>query len=304
MTVIDYRDVLKINDLAAEADDGLGVKVAVIDTGIPVADGVPVYIGANFTHTDAQDTGHATFIGSILFGDREIVGMCPKATPCFCKVFDGKAAKPATVAEAIDYAVRVWGVDVINLSLGFAPGPYQDARLKQACETAILKGVAIVAPAGNDGNRVMWPASMPGVICVGASNGKEREPFSNTGDIDVVAPGSDIYGLSADGYIEKKSGTSFSTAMIAGLIALIIARRRKKKLTTTLQDVRKELLDRCVDIGEKGWDEETGYGFPFADLSQPSFMSRVGLSLCSFFAIIRSAVNKVAMYLKHKEDKT
>ena len=290
MKLIDYRDVLKVSDLAAEADDGLGVRVAVVDTGIPTVDGVPVCLAGNFTHDDGPDTGHATFIGSILFGDREITGICPKATPCFCKVFDGKAAKPSDVAAAIDYAVSIWRADVINLSLGFSSDKTHDAKLKQACESAILRGVVLVASAGNDGGKVMWPASMPGVICVGASDGKNREPFSNTGEVDVVAPGSDIYGLGTDGRVEKRSGTSFSTAMITGLMALILAKRRRKGLPTTLQELRKELLSKCVDIGREGWDEETGYGFPFIALAKPSFIRRVGLSICAFFATIRSAI--------------
>lgn len=304
MKLIDYRDVLKISDLAKEAADGLDVRVAVVDTGIPTVDGVPVCLAGNFTHDDGPDTGHATFIGSILFGDREIGGICQNATPCFCKVFDGKAAKPATVAAALDYAVNIWKADVVNLSLGFSQAAGQDAKLKQACESAILRGVVLVASAGNDGGKVMWPASMPGVICVGASDGKDREPFSNTGEIDVVAPGSDIYGLGTDGHIEKRSGTSFSTAMVTGLMALILARRRRKGLPTTLQELRKELLDRCVDIGKNGWDEETGYGFPFPSLAKPSFIKRIGLSICSFFATIRSAICRSRSVPKNKEDKT
>jgi subtilisin len=304
MTLIDYRDVLKVADLAAEADDGLGVRVAVVDTGIPTADGVPVCLAGNFTHDDGPDTGHATFIGSILFGNREIAGVCPKATPCFCKVFEGRSAKPADVAAAIDYAVNIWHVDVVNLSLGFSSSGAHDARLRQACESAILKGVVIVASAGNDGGKVMWPASMPGVICVGSSDGEGREPFSNTGEVDVVAPGSDVYGLGLDGGIEKKTGTSFSTAMITGLMTLILARRLRRGLPTSIPELRKELLSRCIDLGREGWDEETGYGFPFVSIEKPSFISRAALSVYSFFATIRSAIGRSRSVPKNKEDKT
>jgi len=301
MTMLDYREVLGISGLASEAGDGLGVKVAVIDTGIPVVDGVPVSLGNNFTHDDEPDSGHATFIGSVLFGDREVIGICPKATSCFCKVFAHGTAKPETVAEAIGYAVNIWKADVINLSLGFYNMGDCNKVLKQACESAILKGVVLVAAAGNDGSKVFWPAAMPGVVSVGAANGKDKAAFSSHGKIDVVAPG-EVYGLNAQGYVVKQTGTSFSAALITGLMSLILARRRRKELPVTLQDLKKELIDRCVDLGKKGWDEETGFGLPFPDMGKPSFVKRVGLSLCRVSAIIKTALGKVATYLKHKED--
>lgn len=303
----DYRERLKISDLASEADNGRGIKVAVIDTGIPDVYGVPVSMAENFSSFgDTADTGHATFVGSILFGiNSSIHGICTNATSYFGKVFYGNIAKPETVAAAINYAVDIWGVDVINLSLGFAGTSPCNELLRKACDKAKAKGVMVVASAGNTGGtKTFWPASLPDVLCVGSSDGKEKSSFSNSGDVDVVAPGADILGLGLDGKITSRSGTSFSTAIITGLLTLLLARRRKTDKKATAQSMRQELLDLCVDIGARGWDCDTGYGFPFPGLVHTTFIQRMGLSAYSFFDTIKTTIGKIIASLRPRRRKS
>lgn len=296
--MVDYRKKLKISDLATEANDGLGVKVAVIDTGIPVTYGVPVNLAENFTSDDAADTGHATFVGSILFGvSKYMIGICPKATSCFCKVFNRGVATPEAVAKAISYAADIWKVDIINLSLGFS-GDSCNKLLQQACDTAIEKGVLIIAAAGNNGRRTFWPAALKDVMCVGSSDGKIREKFSNHGKVDIVAPGTLLAGLNIAGALESKTGTSFSAALITGLTALILARRRKCDAAIKAIDIKQELIDMCVDLGVAGYDSETGYGFPFSKIIHNTFITKAGLWLHSFCAIIKNTIRRIITSLK------
>lgn len=259
----DYREFLGISALAKEASDGEGVKVAVIDTGIPAIDAILVSRASNLSAERINaclDREHATFVGSLLFGNRRIVGVCPKATACFCKVFSNNTTSQKLVAQAIRHAVDEWHAEVINLSLGFSGRKDCSETLKKACEYAAEKNVLLVAASGNDGGITMWPAGLDAVISVGASDGEEKEDFSNAGKVDVVIHGRDLEGFDCNGDITTKTGTSFSTALVSGVLALIIAKRRKAGESCSRSDVMQELVSHCIDIGPEGKDAETGYG--------------------------------------------
>jgi Subtilase family len=102
------------------------------------------------------------------------------------------------------------------------------------------KGIVVLAPAGNEGTRNRkFPAASAGIIGVGAlcADWSERASFSSFGGwVDVFAPGEDIVNAFANGTYTchwqpdkgtdrqftgqaRWSGTSFSTPMVAGLIA-------------------------------------------------------------------------------------
>ncbi|SHJ72854.1 S8 family serine peptidase, partial [Desulfofundulus thermosubterraneus] len=71
------------------------------------------------------------------------------------------------VSQAIAHAVDC-GAQVINLSLD---GPQYSQALADAVDYAWERGVVVVAAAGNEGGPVSYPAALPHVIAVAASDG-------------------------------------------------------------------------------------------------------------------------------------
>lgn len=130
------------------------------------------------------------------------------------------------VARAIGQAVSDQ-VDVINLSFG-ARGPAPTA-VQQAVAHALARGVVVVAAAGNDRGRAsdQWPANIPGVIVVSATDGRDqRAAFSNSTsgmDQGLSAPGVGICVATHDGHYALADGTSHAAGMVSGLAGVLKA---------------------------------------------------------------------------------
>ena len=103
-----------------------------------------------------------------------IEGMAPGASVVALKVFsnDLLTAPTSTIVQAIDYAVNVGHVNVLNESFGSNPYP-DDATdpISIANQDAIDAGVAVTASTGDtgSGNTLGTGSTDPNVIAVGAS---------------------------------------------------------------------------------------------------------------------------------------
>jgi len=162
-----------------------------------------------------------------------------------------------TVAEEDNWIAAIeWmearGVDVTNTSLGYYDWySYRDmdgdtAPITRAADAAAARGVVVVTSAGNEGEYpVPDPDAMPlvhyigapadgdSVIAVGAtySNGV-RVSFSSHGPTfdgrikpDVMARGVDVASVSPtnlSGYNLTLDGTSFSSPLVTGVVALLL----------------------------------------------------------------------------------
>ncbi|CAG5068053.1 hypothetical protein DYBT9623_00781 [Dyadobacter sp. CECT 9623] len=138
------------------------------------------------------------------------------------------------VAHAIEYAVDN-GAKVINMSFGkfFSP---QKNLVDKAVAYAETKGVLIVSAAGNESTNVdslhFFPTAhylsgkrASNLINVGAtaSDSGLVAYYSNYGknNVDIFAPGSDIYTTARDTTYLTESGTSFAAPVVSGIAALI-----------------------------------------------------------------------------------
>jgi uncharacterized protein YjdB len=180
------------------------------------------------------------------------------------------------VISAIDYAIAK-GADVINLSLG---SNSYSALENDAVQRAIQAGVIVVAAAGNDRNsNYNYPASYDNVISVGAIDRTEHvSDFSNFNDkVTLVAPGDDIYSCGLYNSYSYHSGTSFSTPMITGIVAVL----RAVEPSIQPNEVKHILQTSAQDRGEIGLDNHYGYGVANMDeaIKQVSYIPLDGISL-------------------------
>ena len=257
---MDYQRIMGVEKLAESSNGGIGTRIAILDSGMPKPSlyGWPI----NGRRDDIDRFGHATAISSILFGGWGIKGVCERATPYYYTVLD--ASGNGSIRSVSDGVLRAIDddADIINLSLGFARTEKCPRALEKACEEAYTRGKPIICAAGNDGGPVNWPAALKTTISVGSS-GKNglKTAFSSVGEVDFVAPGTNLSVLCTDGRVKTVNGTSFSAALVTGVAALLAARRMFCSHDgSQVEFMRRSLADLAQDVDEPGWDAHTGYG--------------------------------------------
>jgi thermitase len=220
--------------------------IAIVDTGIddfgsphPDLAANVLATGRDFVDDDLDPTdagaadlyGHGTHVAGIAAaatGATGIAGVAYGAKLAIVRVLDCTAGAgcPGTfeaIADGIQWAADA-GARVINLSLG---GASTSATVRTAIQYAIGKNAIVVASAGNDGAPVLaYPARYPEVIAVGATDASRAvAAFSNWGpELDVVAPGVDVWSaVPGDGWADF-SGTSQAAPFVSGIAAVLADR--------------------------------------------------------------------------------
>ncbi|MFB4317330.1 S8 family serine peptidase [Actinomadura sp. 21ATH] len=234
---------------------GQGVTVAVLDTGVDqrhpdlagrVTEGPDLtggtrepgsrYWGLHGTSMASIIAGHGNGPG----GQRGVIGVAPESRILSIRVTwenddpqrqstNGVTRNRDAVAQGIRYAVD-HGAQIINMSLGGGRLFYDGSSSEEsAIRYALSKGVVLIASAGNDGagpNRNNYPAAYRGVIAVGALDRRLKlwKDSNRRQYVAVCAPGVEIVSAdSSNGYVVG-TGTSPSSAIVAGVAALIRAR--------------------------------------------------------------------------------
>jgi hypothetical protein len=145
------------------------------------------------------------------------------------------------------------GARVANISFQIFNG----ASLSDAARYMNEHGGWVVAAAGNTGTLENY-SDNPYIISVGSisSNGLVSS-FSSYGPfVDFAAPGSSIYTTTNGGAYGYTSGTSFSSPIVSGVVALIIANNP----SMNSQQVYDALKNSAVDKGTAGRDNYYGWG--------------------------------------------
>ncbi|QBX56746.1 hypothetical protein EXE58_15625 [Nocardioides seonyuensis] len=215
--------------LAATGDEGAGVTVALVDTGVAeVAE-----LDGRLEHIDVTGTGpgdgfgHGTYLAGVIAASGvssqgRYQGVAPRARILDVKVADDTGATSLILVlqglQQVADTAKQYGTSVVNLSLvSDSPLPYQVDPLNRALRTLWNRGLTVVVPSGNTGpaeGTVNSPGTDPGLLTAGgladASTASRADDsvtaFSGRGPTDqgvskpdLVAPGAHVVGLLAPG---------------------------------------------------------------------------------------------------------
>ncbi|MGQ0683933.1 S8 family peptidase [Bradyrhizobium sp.] len=268
-------NVKQVNAEAAwPTSKGKGIGVAILDTGIDFdhpdlkynyADGVSFVPDT----TPMDDHGHGTHCAGIIAAARNgsgVVGVAPEASLYAVKVLDKEASGLFSWSIAgIDWCMNQPGINIINMSLGAESTP---TALKMICDRAWSQGLLIVAGAGNqDGNpvppqqsNVDYPARYRDVVAVSSIDSHDViAPNSARGcEVDLCAPGVDIWSTLPGGTWGPGGGTSVACPHVAGVAALAWGAHLSPRANN--EQIWGLLASTAVDLGRTGRDSSYGYG--------------------------------------------
>ena len=265
---------------------GLGIKVAVLDTGLDLnhpdfAD--RVIVEQSFITGEAvQDLqGHGTHCIGTACGPLNPpdssspmrYGVAYNSEIYVGKVLSNQGSgSDGGILAGINWAIAN-GCSIISMSLGAATtvGTPYSTIYEEVAQRALNRGTLIIAAAGNEStdfstgkrrvppNPVGRPANCPSIMAVAAlDNNLQIAPFSNGsinpqgGQIDIAAPGVEVY---SSWYLPTRyqtiSGTSMATPHVAGIAALYAEATGKRglELWGLLMRESKRLTLPSVDVG-------------------------------------------------------
>ncbi|HEX3679973.1 MAG TPA: S8 family serine peptidase [Galbitalea sp.] len=260
--------------------EGKGITIAVIDTGVDgtVADlAGAVSGGTDFSGQgaangerpvgDADERNHGTMVASLAAGRGTaggdgLIGVAPQAKILSISIGFGAAVTNSDdqIAEAVTWAVN-HGANIINMSLTRNTLAWPETWDK-AFLYAMQHNVVIVAAAGNRGSgttEVGAPATMPGVLTVAGVDRNEKASVDASAQgitIGVSAPSEQLLGAIPGGQYVEWEGTSGSTPIVSGVVALVMASHPG----ITAANAINRVISTATDAGAKGVDPIYGYG--------------------------------------------
>ncbi|MDI6784990.1 MAG: S8 family peptidase, partial [bacterium] len=241
---------------------GTAVKVAIMDTGI------------DLTHPDLQpnikggynpikpnksandDNGHGTHVaGSVAAVNNAIgvIGVAPQVNLYAVKVLNaaGKGFL-SDIIEGLQWCIEN-KMQVVNMSFG---SDYGNTSEYEAIYAAFTSGITLVAAAGNDGyaNSVDYPAVYPEVIAVTAIDRSLKfASFSSYGpEVDITAPGVQIYSTYKGSKYATMSGTSMASPHVTGVVALRLAQNPNQSPAEIKLALQSTARDLGLPFGQQG----------------------------------------------------
>ena len=180
----------------------------------------------------------AGIVGAIRNNELGMDGIAAAVKLMIIRVVPDGDERDKDVANGIRYAAEN-GADIINMSFGKGFSPEKE-YVDSAVRFADSLGVLMIHAAGNDGENIDTTHNFPtryyldgneadNWMNVGASSWKNAADlpatFSNYGktNVELFAPGVDIYSTVPDNKYEANNGTSMASPVVAGVAALVMS---------------------------------------------------------------------------------
>jgi hypothetical protein len=268
---------------------------------------------------------HGTSVLSAMGGYKEnsLVGTAPDASYYLFITEDDTSENPVEESLWVEAAEKAdsLGVDIINTSLGYFEydnpaysHTYSEmngatAFISRGAEIAFSRGMIVVAAAGNSAGTsnpyIAVPADAASVIAVGAVNASESlASFSSIGPSsdgrikpDVMAQGKSVVLSDELGNTVYADGTSFSSPIMAGMVACLWQANPSK----TNVEIRQLLLKSADRFATP--NNQYGYGIPDFNLAVTNALSLNTFSKDDFVVYPNPATDFITILLPVGQDR-
>jgi hypothetical protein len=223
--------------------------------------------------TDGHGTETAGMIAANAFTQDGITyqGIAPDANLVALRVGNADDITDARIEKALqwviahhaDAAYGANGITVVNLSLGsgaYSKTTTANSQLSDEFAQLAALNIFVTAASGNNGTTqggtVSYPAADPNVFSVGSiSAANQISSFTQRGNqvLDLLAPGEDVTTTKLGGGYSTVDGTSFSSPLVAGVVALLrqaASSLNVKDLASVLRTSSTTQYDGDGDAGE------------------------------------------------------
>ncbi len=284
------RNIVRANGAHKQGITGREVRVAILDTGLSphpdYCDRIRGWYDAINDHPlPYDDSGHGTHVAGIVAGNGyysggRYTGIAPGADLVGIKVLDHRGdGNIPHIIKGINWILRnqlYLNIRIVNISIG-ANDPvkfHENSLFVKKVEQLWNSGIVVVTAAGNRGPdrySISAPGNSRKVITVGSSDiprhsygGPQNVNHSGVGPTlacirkpDIVAPGSQIVSCSPVAENRQpysvKSGTSMSTPVVSGAVALLL----QKSPDLTPKKIKIRLKNSSTDLHlpheRQGW---------------------------------------------------
>jgi serine protease AprX len=252
--VLAYSNMNENQVLEKEQNDNLGTFV-IVDTGVSNHKDLQNNLLAfkDFVNGQSEsydDNGHGTEVSGLIVGsghqsNGSYSGILPGMKYIMLKVFDKNGlSNLITLSEGVDWIIankEKFNIKLVCMSFGFEQSSdFDNVIFKNLMDKLWNNNILLISSAGNDGisGEITLPGIFKNVITVGSlkyepdkdkdithakiSDFSSQISPSNVNKPDIYAPGENLITTSIDGGYTVVNGTSFSTAIVTGQIALLM----------------------------------------------------------------------------------